>query len=115
MPAIIDLQAALANEMAAYHVAADAENRRQLDARSAKIKAIRDAVNAAMREGTHDCPRCKSPALVILKTPEIKGAKPAPPVYEVGCPVCPDRARHWTREGAIEKWNAGEVFTNAPS
>ena len=108
MPSIIELVAGLTSEMDAYHVASDTETRRQLDARAAKIKAMRDAVNAGMRDGANAC-ECGAEPHVMVKTPEIIGAKPAPPVYECGCLACGKRSRHWTREGAIEKWNKGEL------
>lgn len=96
-----DLKAKRAEHQAKY----DTASRKELHDIHLEVKALGDAISAAITDGSEPCETCKGKPLGLIQEVAIKAA--AVPYFEVGCPVCPDhRAQGFTIDQAVEKWNA---------
>lgn len=70
-----------------------------------QIHEVRAAVADSISSGAIPCPDCGGKVHGMQKR---EGTENAPPQYEVGCLNCPDhRARGWSEQQAVEKWNQG--------
>jgi hypothetical protein len=99
-----------------------------------QIKKIRQDLGEHLAKGANDCENCGYPVVGMIKTPSyMKDGLEVPPVYEIGCVICPPfyvasdegeernldgkkakvkrrsySARAYSLDQAVEKWNAGD-------
>lgn len=100
---------AVNDALAAYHKSEKRPEAERLEL-SHKVQEARQGLMSALAVGANDCPKDKSAAVGMLKRPAYQDSDgiDQPPVYEVGCPVCPLRSRGNTPKDAVAKWNAKE-------
>lgn len=110
MANIKELRAGIAAKRAEYQAKVDTATMRQLRAITEEVKSLSDDLNALLIAGAEPCEGCEQLPIGLVQQIDVKGE----PVdyFEVGCAgACMNkRAQGFTRDQAVEKWNAEQYL-----
>jgi hypothetical protein len=82
-------------------------------AKTQKVKDLQAKLQDHLAQGAKACKRDKDHRIIgMLKRPSFidRDQIEQPPLYEVGCSVCPERSRANTAKEAVSRWNAGKYI-----
>jgi hypothetical protein len=111
-----DLDVALAD----YRENADKWTGPQIAESNAKVKSLREDLNAILTAGANECDCGNPPIGIVRKNVEVSGVDIK--IYEVGCVVCEPVTESETRTShsaiggsiadAVKNWNNGKYLTD---
>lgn len=102
---VLDLQDHLQELQDEYHKNESKLTVSQMREQTKKMNDIRAQMVQTITEGAVPCPTCKNEPHGMMKR---QSTDEHPALFEIGCLKCRNtRARGWSREEAVAKWNAG--------